>query len=324
MPGVLVLAEHRRKAIQSITFEMLSRGREVAAQLKKEVSVVLLGHQVQAFAQELAKVAHKVYVIDDKRLENFNAELYQKALVPFMKDLKPTLTLIGHTSCGMDLAPALAVELGFPLVTDCIALERQGKKVVATRQVYGGKINVRVSAPSAQQGMATIRQAAFPPAEPNLAGGIVSVPSPLTEDIDYKKFLEYVEVAAGDVDITASNVLVAIGRGIKEQKNVQMAQDLAAALGGVLACSRPVVDAGWLPHDRQVGSSGKNVKPKLYIALGISGAFQHVAGLRGVETVIAVNKDANAPIFSVAQYGIVGDLFKVIPVLKDKLLEMKK
>lgn len=324
MSGVLVIAEHRRNVIQSITFEMLSRGREVAAQLKKEVSVALLGHKVQSFAQELAKVAHRVYVIEDKLLENFNAELYQKALVPFMKDLKPTLTLIGHTSFGMDLAPALATELGFPLVTDCIGLERQGNKIVATRQVYGGKINVRVSAPNARQGVATIRQAAFPPAEPNLSGAIISVPSSLTGDVDYKKFIEYVEVAAGDVDITTADVLVAIGRGIKEQKNVQIAQDLATALGGVLACSRPVVDAGWLPHDRQVGSSGKTVKPKLYIALGISGTFQHVAGIRGAETVIAVNKDPNAPIFSFAHYGIVGDLFKVVPALKDKLLEMKK
>ena len=156
-----------------------------------------------------------------------------------------------------------------------------------------------------------------------LTAEVINVDCPLTEAIAYRKFVDYVEAAVGDIDITQADIVIGVGRGIKEKENLAVVEALAESLGGVLACSRPVVDAGWLPKDRQVGSSGKTVKPKLYIAVGISGAFQHVAGMKAAETIVAINKDGNAPIFGEADYGIVGDLFKVIPALKEKINELK-
>jgi electron transfer flavoprotein alpha subunit len=152
---------------------------------------------------------------------------------------------------------------------------------------------------------------------------IQKIDAPVTNQPDYKKFIEYIEAAVGDVDITKADVLVGVGRGIKEQANLAMIEEFAEVVGGVVACSRPIVDANWLPKDRQVGSSGKTVKPKLYIAVGISGAFQHIAGMKNADTIIAINKDPNAPIFNEADYGIVDDLFKVVPALKNKIMEMK-
>jgi electron transfer flavoprotein alpha subunit len=169
----------------------------------------------------------------------------------------------------------------------------------------------------------TVRSSSYTIEEPNFSGEIVQFDHPPAEEISVRKFIEYVEAAIGDVDITQADIVIGIGRGIKEPDNLKVVEELAAAIGGVLACSRPVVDAGWLPKDRQVGSSGKTIKPKLYIALGISGAFQHAAGMKGSETVVAVNKDCNAPIFGIADYGIVGDMFKVVPVLKQKIDEIK-
>ncbi|RKX68269.1 electron transfer flavoprotein subunit alpha/FixB family protein, partial [candidate division WOR-3 bacterium] len=183
-------------------------------------------------------------------------------------------------------------------------------------------INTEVRIPT-RPAIITLRPATFSPESAELATETVSIPSPLTAEIDVRKFLEYVEAEVGEVDITKSDVVVAVGRGIREEKNLPMIEELAQALGGVVACTRPVVDAGWLPKDRQVGSSGKTVKPKLYIAIGISGAFQHIMGMRGSGTIIAINKDPEAPIFNEADYGIVDDLFKVVPILKEKIKELK-
>jgi electron transfer flavoprotein alpha subunit len=186
--------------------------------------------------------------------------------------------------------------------------------------MYGGKVSATVVFCPAHTYMATVRQAAFPFEEGELLGGeVMAVDSPLTEEVKYRKFLEYVEAAVGDVDITQADVVVAVGRGIKEEENLALVKRLAQALGGVLAGSRPVVDAGWLPPDRQVGQSGKTVKPRLYLAVGISGASQHVVGMKAASTIVAINKDPDAPIFKVAHYGIVDDLFKVVPALTEQL-----
>jgi electron transfer flavoprotein alpha subunit len=191
--------------------------------------------------------------------------------------------------------------------------------------MYGGKVNAKATLRKSESYMVTVRQAAFQAQKPPvpLNGQIIEVPSPITEEITTKRFLEYVLPPPGGVDITAAEVLVGIGRGIKDQSNIPTIEELAKALGGVLACSRPIVDKGWLPSDRQVGTSGKTVKPKLYIALGISGAFQHVLGMKNSDLIIAVNKDPKAPIFSFSDYGVVEDLFKVVPVLKNKISELK-
>jgi electron transfer flavoprotein alpha subunit len=320
MGEILVLAEHRQGELRDITFEMLGKGRELAAAMDAPLTAVLLGHNVNGFATELTKHANQVLVVEDERLEPFNSAAYQQVLAHLITRRKPSLVLIGHSAYGMDLAPSLATQLDLPLATDCVGLEFEDGQLFAVREMYGGKVSARVAFRQTDPYMATVRQAAFPFEEGEPLGGeIIAVDSPLTEEIKYRRFLEYVEAAVGEVDITQADVVVAVGRGIREQDNMSLVEKLAEALGGVLAGSRPVIDAGWLPPDRQVGQSGKTVKPKLYIAVGISGASQHVVGMRASGTIVAINKDPDAPIFKVAHYGIVDDLFKVVPALTEQL-----
>ncbi len=323
MKEVLVLAEHRQGKLREITFEMLTKGRDLAAKVGGDLSCLLLGQRVHDLAGGLKGWANKVLVVEEERLKDFNSDLYQEVLASVLTERAPAITLIGHTGFGMDLAPSLAAKLDLPLITDCIALELEDGRLVATRQMYGGKVTALVSSKEADSQIASVRQGAFKAERAELAGEIVPLESPITEESARKRFLEYIEAAVGDVDITQSDVVVAVGRGIKDEKNIPILQDLADSLGGVLACSRPVIDAGWLPKERQVGQSGKTVRAKLYIAMGISGAFQHLTGMQNSETIIAINKDPDAPIFSVAHYGIVDDLFKVVPALKERIGEVK-
>jgi electron transfer flavoprotein alpha subunit len=233
--------------------------------------------------------------------------------------------MMGHTSQGIDFASRLATELNLPLATDLIDLAFEREAFTVTRQVYGGKVNAKAIARKAETYLATIRQATFQSKkpEPPANGQITQVPSPITEDITEKRFLQYVQPPLGGVDITAAEKLVGIGRGIKDQASIPQVEELAKSISAVLSCSRPIVDKGWLPSDRQVGTSGKTVKPKLYLALGISGAFQHILGMKASDLIIAVNKDPKAPIFSFADYGVVEDLFKIVPPLKNKINELR-
>ncbi|NIS61227.1 MAG: electron transfer flavoprotein subunit alpha/FixB family protein [Proteobacteria bacterium] len=319
MGDIVVLVEHRRGEIRDITFEMLMKGKSLSEKTGRPLEAILLGNNVGGMAEQLRNWANRVVFIEDQKLENFNSETYQQALTNVIEEEKPFLLLIGHTASGMDLAPSLAARMNAPLATDCIDVMVEDNRIKAIRQPYGGKVNVEVSLKAAERSMVTFRPASFSVEEYSLDGEIVSVSSPITEESASKRFLEYVEAAAGEVDITQAPILVSVGRGIKGPENIPMVQELADSLGAVLSCSRPVVDKKWLPKDRQVGTSGKTVKPKVYIAIGISGAFQHAAGMKGSGTIIAINKDPKAPIFNVAQYGIVGDLFKVVPALKGKI-----
>jgi electron transfer flavoprotein alpha subunit len=325
MTKIFVLVEHRQGQIRDITFEMLTKGRQLAEKTRSDLTAVLLGKDVKEQAKTLGEYARTIMLVQDPRLENFNSEAYKKVLAKLVTEHKPSLVMIGHTSYGIELAPRLAAALNTPLATDCIDLAFEGDRFTVTRQMYGGKVNVNATARKAETYMATIRQATFAaqkPAQP--ANGQVSeIPSPLTGDISEKRFIQYVLPPPGGVDITAAEKLVGIGRGIKDQANMPQVEELAKTLGAVLACSRPIVDKGWLPSDRQVGSSGKTVKPKLYMAVGISGAFQHILGMKSSDLIIAVNKDPNAPIFSFADYGVVEDLFKIVPSLKNKINEVK-
>ncbi len=320
MGEIFVLAEHRRGELRDVTLEMLGKGQELATALDAPLAAVLLGHNVDSFATELTKHADQVLVVEDERLEHFNADAYQQVLAHLITERRPSLVLMGQSAYGMDLAPSLATQLDLPLVTDCVGLEFENGQLFAVREMYGGKVSARVAFRQADPYLATVRQAAFPFEEGEPLGGeVIAVDSPLTREIEYRRFLEYVEAAVGEVDITQADVVVAAGRGIKEQDNMALVEKLAEALGGVVAGSRPVIDAGWLPPDRQVGQSGKTVKPKLYLAVGISGASQHVAGMKASSTIVAINKDPDAPIFKVANYGIVDDLFKVVPALTEQL-----
>jgi electron transfer flavoprotein alpha subunit len=324
MREILVLVEHRRGQVRDITFEMLTKGRELAKQTSVDLTAVLFGHNVKGKAKTLSEHAERVLFVQDAKLENFNSEAYQKVLFHLIKGRKPLLTLIGHTSFGVDLAPSLATALDLPLATDCIDIEFENETLVVTRQMYGGKVNVKATVRKSESYITTVRPATFEAKKETAKNGeIIEIQSPLSEEITEKCFAGYVEPPPGGVDITAADLLIGIGRGIKDANNMPIVEEFAKALGGVLACSRPIVDKGWLPSDRQVGASGKTVKPKLYIALGISGAFQHVLGMKNSDLIIAVNKDPKAPIFSFADYGVVDDLFKVVPQLKSKVYELK-
>ena len=323
MGDVFVLAEHRRGEFRDITWEMLNLASQIAGDAGGQVVSVVLGSGLDDFSAKLAGASDKVIAVDDALLADFNGDKYQKVLSALIDNYKPMIVMVPHTAQGVDFAPALAVEKDLPFLTDLIGLKIEGGKPVAERQYYGGKVNAELSFKDSETYLFTIRESAFEAIEPSKSGAVEKVDSPLKEDLDYRKFVEYQEAEVGDVDITQSDILVGVGRGLREDKNLPIMEDLAAAIGADLAGSRAAVDAGWLPHDRQVGTSGKVVKPKLYIAVGISGAFQHVAGIKGAKTVVAINKDPNAPIFAEADYGIVDDLFKVLPKLSEKLKELK-
>jgi electron transfer flavoprotein alpha subunit len=324
MAEIFVLVEHRQGKIRDITYEMLEAAEKLAAQQGGSSTAVLLGHNVKNFAEDLATRASKVLVVDDAQLEHFNSVLYQNVLSSLITKHQPLLTLIGHTAFGMDLAPSLSVEIGFPLVTDCIDVSLEDGRLKATRSVYGGKVNAKVSLKESQGHTATLRPGVFSPKPPSgTKGGIIIEPSLLKGPVDLKKFVEYIEAPITGEDITQAEIIVSVGQGIGGPEPIPMIEEVAKSLGGVLACSRPVVDRNWLPKERQVGISGKTVKPKVYIAIGISGAFQHVTAMQGSDTIIAINKDPRAPIFGVADYGIVDDFQNVIPILKEKAKGMK-
>jgi len=321
---IFVLAEHRQGQIRDITFEMLMKGRELAEKTGSVLTAVLFGKDGGERAKRLAEYAGRVLLVEDSKLENFNSAAYQRVLSSLVSERKPLLIMIGHTAFGIDLAPSLAAALNLPLVTDCIDVRFEDGTLAVTRQMYGGKVNVRATVRKSESYVVTIRQAAFPSTNLKpMNGEITEVPSPLSEEITEKRFIEYVLPPPGGVDITAAEVLVGVGRGIKDASNMPMLEEFAKTLGGVLACSRPVVDKGWLPTDRQVGTSGRTVKPRLYVAVGVSGAFQHVLGMRNSDLIIAINKDPKAPIFNIADYGVVDDLFRIIPQLKSRIQQMR-
>ena len=319
MHEIFVLAEHRQGELRDINFEMLT----LAGKFDSKVTTVLLGSGVDDFASKLAPFSDKVLVVDDPMFESFNALDYQAALKALVEQEKPHLVIIPNTGQGADILASLALAMGASFTSDIIGLELEGDKPVATRAFYGGKINGRIEFKDADLYMVGLREGAIPAGEGTKSGEIVKVDNPVGATAEDRKFLEYVQPEIGDVDITQSAMLVSVGRGIREDKNLPMIEDLAKLLGADISGSRAVVDAGWLPTDRQVGISGKTVKPKLYLALGISGAFQHVTGMKGADLVVAINKDPDAPIFQYADYGIVDDLLKVVPAMIDKIKELK-
>lgn len=319
MKDILVVIEHRRGELRDVNFEILSG----AAALGGKVIALLFGKGVDDIAGKLTGFADEIVCIEDDMFENYNAEAYRKALNTIIKEMSPGLVLMGHTGHGVDLAPALAVDLEMPLVTDVTGIEIDGDMPKPLRQYYGGKLDAHMIPKNADCYLLTIREATFQVGEGGKNGEIKKMDNPVSEAIDYRVFVEYVEPEVGDVDITQSTFLIGVGRGIREDKNLPIVEELASLLGADLAASRAVVDAGWLPADRQVGISGKSVKPKLYLAVGVSGAFQHVTGMKGSEVVVAINKDPDAPIFAVADYGIVDDLLKVLPKLNESIKEFK-
>jgi len=323
MGDIFVIAEHRNGEIREITFEMLQKAGALAQDLSCNVTAVLLagtGEVVEVFADKLSKWADRVLVFEDERLKTYDSDLYTGILAALVQEQQPFITLMGHTSWGLDYAPALAVRTGCPLATDVNDILLEDGRPQVIRQMYSGKLFSRISFNPSGGYMITVRPGAFQvDTAGDKAGEVVQQNLPDDLQSPRREFLEFEETAAGDVDITQADLLVSVGRGVGEADNIAAVQELADLLGGTLSCSRPVVDKNWLPKYHQVGTSGKSVKPKVYLALGISGAFQHVAGITGADCVIAVNKDKKAPIFRVADYGIADDLFTVVEALKAKV-----
>jgi electron transfer flavoprotein alpha subunit len=320
MKTLLVVVEHRKGVIRDITFEMLGKAGEICKTHNLQLTAVVLGWEVDSFLSPLSERADTVLVLKREEFKQFDADLYKEALNQLIAETQPWVTLMGQTSWGLDLAPCLAVKTGFPLASDCLDLLIDGERLTALRQRYGGKIFTKVSFTNAPGVLLTIRPGAFPADKPGTYSGEI-IQKELTAPLPQprKKFLEYLDSGAGEIDIAQADFLISVGRGMGEEDNLAEIKEFVQAMGGTLSCSRPIVDKKWLPKYHQVGTSGKSVKPKVYLALGISGAFQHVAGISGAGTVIAVNRDPKAPIFRVAQYGVVADMFKIIPALREKL-----
>jgi len=322
MAEILVLAEHRDGALQEITLQMLAKAADLCdAESHRLVAAVFCG-AVGGMLAALEGRADEIMVCEHPRLQDFDLDAYAEVAASLIRDRRPLLTLLGHTAWSMDLAPALAIKTGYPLATDCVDLLLEGGVPKVVRQVYSGKMLARLSYRSADGYLATVRPGAFAVAAPaGRSAEAVYLPAPSLSPAPRRRFAGYRDASKGPVDITQADILVSVGRGIGDEENIEPARELAGLLGGALSCSRPVVDKKWLPKYHQVGTSGKSVKPKVYLALGISGAFQHMAGITAAGTVIAVNKDRKAPIFRGADYGVVADALDIVAALKAGLLK---
>ena len=315
---IFVIIEHLQGKIANISYVMLAAVRELAQSNGGKVIAVLLGHNAQGLAGNLA--ADQVIYIDHPVLADFTSDAFQKVLAGLIDENKPKAVLFGHTSIGMDLAGVLSVRLGLPLVSSCLRLLGNGKFV---SQICGGKIMAEGDLPG-PTAIVTMVPGGYKPeqGQSSQSPKVTPVSAPRLDDLRVS-LKQYIEPEAGDVDISIEPLLIAVGRGIQNQDNISLADELAETLGGVVCGSRPVVDQGWLPTSRLVGKSGKIVKPKVYLALGISGAPEHAESITGSDVIIAVNTDPAAPIFNLAKYGTTANLFDVVPILTDKVRQAK-
>jgi len=314
---VFVLVEHLDGKVNEVTFELLGRGRELATATGGSLVAVLLGSGVKNLAPEFG-AADTVLVADHPALAGYTPEGYKRVLGELVKSRAPRVLLIANTAMGMDQAAGLSIDLGWPLVAYAREVAISGGALRAVSQIYGGKLLAEAEVPGDHAIVSVLAGAS--PAEKGKAAGTPAVEE-VAASVDGARvrFKRLIVPEAGDVDITKEPILVSVGRGIGSQENIPLVQDLADSLGAALAASRPIVDQGWLPKTRQVGKSGMTVKPKLYIAVGISGAPEHLEGMRSSSTIVAINTDAAAPIFGIAHYGVVGDLFDVLPALTEKI-----
>ena len=319
--GVYVIAEEFEGKLRNVTLELLGQGKQLAEGIGDEVGAVLIGHNVKPLAQELiAHGAHKVYVYDDPKFEHYNTTAFTRALVHFFNEVKPNVYLVGATNIGRDLGPRVANALQTGLTADCTNLfvDNDGKTIVWTRPALGGNIMAEIGCRNNRPQMGTVRPNVFkkPEADPNATGEVIDMHVDLTEADFLTKFVELIKVGGNGIKIEEADIIVAGGRGMNgNEAFTGMLKELADVLGGAVGASRAAVDAGWIDALHQVGQTGKTVGPKIYIAAGISGAIQHLAGMSGSDCVIAINKDEDAPIFKVADYGIVGDAFEIVPKL---------
>jgi len=313
MTDVLAVAEHRRGDLRDVSYEVVTAGRELADETGGDLHLAVVGGDVDAFAGALNREGvDEIHTVDHG--EEFNHDVYAQAVEQLYDATDAGYVVTPNSVNGLDYAPAVANGLGLPIVTDVIDLDASGDGLVATREMYGSKVETTTEL-DADRAVVTIRGAEWPPAEGTGDAAVTAFDADIDESAVRSTVTGFEEAGGGDVDISEADVLVSVGRGIEEEENIELVQDLADALDATLSSSRPIVDNGWLPKNRQVGQSGKVVTPDVYIAIGISGAVQHVAGMKGSDTIVAINTDPNAPIFDLADYGIVEDLFDVVPAL---------
>ena len=335
--GVYVFAQQVDNEISGIAYELLGKGKELAAKLNEEVTAVLIGHDVKGLADKLAEYgADKVIVVDDPELKEYRTEPYAHALSSVINEFKPEIVLVGATAIGRDLGPTVSARVATGLTADCTVLEigdfplvaipgkedeQKHNQLLMTRPAFGGNTIATIACPDNRPQMATVRPGVMQKIEPIVGAkaNVIEYNPGFTPNDRYVEIKEIVKAVSDTVDIMDAKILVSGGRGVGSAENFKILEDLAEALGGSVSCSRAVVDSGWKPRDLQVGQTGKTVRPNLYIACGISGAIQHTAGMEEADIIIAINKDEDAPIFDVADYGIVGDLNKIVPQLTEAI-----
>ena len=333
--GVYVFAQQVDNEISSIAFELLGKAKDLAKDLSTDVTAVLIGSGVKGLADQLAEYgADKVIVVDDPELKDYRTEPYAHALASVINKYKPEIMLVGATAIGRDLGPRVSARVATGLTADCTVLEigdfplqaipgqeQLHNQLLMTRPAFGGNTIATIACPYNRPQMATVRAGVMQKIEP-IKGAKANVEEynpGFTPDNKYVEIMDIVKSVAETVDIMDAKILVSGGRGVGSPENFKILEDLAEVLGGTVSCSRAVVDSGWKPKDLQVGQTGKTVRPNVYFAIGISGAIQHVAGMEESDIIIAINKDADAPIFDVADYGVVGDLNKIVPKLTEAL-----
>ena len=322
---ILVVTEHRDGKFKPITSELLVFAQPVARDFNQSVAVIVLGSGTTALAEELkTKKIDRVIAAEHSGISEYSPDAYVSVLKSLVEKEKPFLVLIGHTTQGMDFAPRLAVAVRKPLIAGCVEYEKQVDRLILTRQIFNAKMNMKTAARGEPPYFATASPGAFPGDELEVGGNAEVVSFPVQLDTaSRRKVLERVEAQKGQADLSSAPIIVSGGRGLKQKENFELVFELAEAIGGSVGASRPVVDAEWLPREYQIGSSGQTVSPRLYIALGISGAIQHLVGMQTSRCIVAINKDAEAPIFKVAHYGIVDDLFRVVPALTKIFKDLK-
>jgi electron transfer flavoprotein alpha subunit len=324
----LIVAEHEGGAVREITYELLGLAHKLAAEAgwnaAADVKAVLLGNGVEALAGEVAaRGAAEVIYMEGPALAYYTGDGYHRAIEEVVKSESPMTVLFGHTPNGWDAAPLVAAGLEVPLATECSAIGFDGGKARFTRRAFNGKFVQTIDLGDTGPLLATVMRGAAPAAEAGQPGSVRKIPAVVEEKDLRMRFVEIRQAESGGVDLSQAEIIVAGGRGVGTGDKFSVIKQLAEALGAQMGASRPVTDMGWLPHEHQIGSSGVTVNPKLYICCGISGAIQHIVGMRGSGYIVAVNKDADAPIFGVADVGVVGDLFEIVPALTKAVKEAR-
>ena len=322
--GILVFAEHRDGALNKSSFEAIAAAQHLGSELQQPLTAVLLGASQNNLAQEIAAYdVSKVVYAENERLAQYTPDGYTDAMEGVVRQLDPQYVIFSHTYLVRDFSPKLAARFGKGLISDCIRAQVANGLVTFSRRIFLGKIDADVVSDGEPPVFATFQSGSYRADQASRGNGApVETVNVEVREVRMKPEAPFQQVKQA-VDLTKADVIVAIGRGIKSKENIALAEQLAEALGGDIAASRPICDAEWLPIDRQIGSSGQTVAPKLYIALGISGAIQHLVGMKNSSTIVAINKDPEAPIFDIADYGIVGDLFEAVPVLTEEIRKLK-